>query len=159
VTAAVWLRAGSRALAALVAGAVVVLAAPAARAMTIERLVSPGGIEAWLVRDHTLPLIAVEFAFLGSANQDPMDKPGVASMATSLLDEGAGPFDANAFHDRLERKAIELSFRAGRDYLRGTLRTLTENRDEAFDYLRLALNEPRFEPAAVERAEHGAAAP
>ena len=41
---------------------------------------------------------------------------------------------------RLERKAIELSFRAGRDYLRGTLRTLKENRDEAFDYLRLALD-------------------
>jgi zinc protease len=151
VTAFAWMRAGSRALITLVAGAGIALAAPAARAMTVERVISPGGIEAWLVRDHTLPLIAVEFAFLGSADQDPMDKPGVASMATSLLDEGAGPFDANAFHDRLERKAIELSFRAGRDYLRGTLRTLAENRDEAFDYLRLALNEPRFEPAAVER--------
>ncbi len=56
-----------------------------------------------------------------------------------------------AFHDRLERKAIELSFRAGRDYLRGTLRTLKDNRDEAFDYLRLALTEPRFDAAAVER--------
>ena len=151
MTAFAWMRAGSRTLITLVAGAGIALGAPAARAMTVERVISPGGIEAWLVRDHTLPLIAVEFAFLGSADQDPMDKPGVASMATSLLDEGAGPFDANAFHDRLERKAIELSFRAGRDYLRGTLRTLAENRDEAFDYLRLALNEPRFEPAAVER--------
>lgn len=151
MTASRWLRAPSRALLALLAGAAVAMAAPAARAMTIERLVSAGGIEAWLVRDHTLPLIAVEFAFLGSADQDPMDKPGVATMATHLLDEGAGPFDASAFHDRLERKAIELSFRAGRDHLRGTLRTLTENRDEAFDYLRLALNEPRFDPAAVER--------
>ena len=151
MTAFAWLRAGSRALVTLVAGAGIALAAPAARAMTIERVISPGGIEAWLVRDHTLPLIAVEFAFLGSADQDPMDKPGVANLATSLLDEGAGPFDANAFHDRLERKAIELSFRTGRDYLRGTLRTLAANRDEAFDYLRLALNEPRFEPAAVER--------
>ena len=58
--------------------------------MTIERVVSPGGIEAWLVRDQTLPLIAVEFAILGSAVQDPADKPGVANLATSLLDEGAG---------------------------------------------------------------------
>jgi zinc protease len=144
-------RAGSRALIALVAGAGLALAAPAAQAMSIERVVSPGGIEAWLVRDHALPLIAVEFAFLGSADQDPPGKPGVANMATSLLDEGAGPFDAKAFHDRLERKAIELSFRAGHDYLRGTLRTLKDNRDEAFDYLRLALTEPRFDSAAVER--------
>src|SRR5262249_47884013 len=67
------------------AGALVVLVglvvvAPAARAMTIERVKSPGGIEAWLVHDRTLPLIAVEFAFRGSADQDPADKPGVANL-------------------------------------------------------------------------------
>ena len=131
--------------------AMLALAVSAAEAMTIERVVSPGGIEAWLVRDHALPLIALEFAFAGSADQDPADKPGVANMATSLLDEGAGPYDAAAFQGRLERKAIELSFRAGRDHLRGTLRTLKDNRDEAFDYLRLALTEPRFDAASVER--------
>jgi zinc protease len=151
VSAAACLRGGSRALMAFFACAAVAVAAPAARAMSIERVVSPGGIEAWLVSDRTLPLIAVEFAFVGGADQDPLDKPGIANLATSLLDEGAGPFDANAFHDRLERKAIELSFRTGRDYLRGSLRTLSENRDEAFDALRLALTEPRFDPAAVER--------
>ncbi len=153
-------RTGGRALIALAAAALrwlaapvamLVLAASPAGAMTIQRVVSPGGIEAWLVHDSALPLIAVEFAFLGSADQDPAGKPGVASMATSLLDEGAGPFDAAAFHDRLERRAVELSFRAGRDYLRGTLRTLKDHRDEAFDYLRLALSEPRFDAADVER--------
>ena len=103
------------------------------------------------MRDRTLPLIALEFAIRGSADQDPADKPGVANLATALLDEGAGPYDAAAFHALLERKAIELTFRAGRDYFRGTLRTLKENRDEAFNALRLALNEPRFDPADVER--------
>jgi len=127
------------------------LAAPAAQAMKIERLVTPGGIEAWLVRDAAVPVIALEFSVPGSADQDPMDKPGVANMVASLLDEGAGPLDSTAFHDRLERKAIELSFRAGRDFFRGTLRTLKENRDEAFDYLRLSLNEPRFDAADVDR--------
>jgi zinc protease len=141
-----------RALLALAAAtALLALAAPAAQAMKIERVVTPGGIEAWLVRDAAVPVIAVEFAMPGSAEQDPMDKPGVANMVASLIDEGAGPLDSTAFHDRLERKAIELSFRAGRDFFRGTLRTLTENRDEAFDYLRLALNEPRFDAADVDR--------
>jgi zinc protease len=140
-------------LAASAAGATLFATATStpAAAMTIEKVVSPGGIEAWVVRDKAVPVIAVEFAIAGSADQDPADKPGVANMATSLLDEGAGPFDGAEFHARLERKAIELSFRAGHDYLRGTLRTLKENRDEAFDYLRLALTEPRFDPAAVER--------
>ncbi len=126
-------------------------ATASAQAMTIERVVSPGGIEAWLVHDRTLPLIAIEFAIRGSADQDPADKPGVASMATSLYDEGAGPLNATAFHDVMERKAIELSFRSGRDYFRGTMRTLKDNRDEAFDLLRLALTEPRFDAEAVER--------
>jgi zinc protease len=142
-----------RALLALLAAFAVTLtlATDPVEAMTIERVVSPGGIEAWLVQDRTLPLIAVEFAMRGSADQDPAGKPGVAHLAASLLDEGAGPYDAMAFHGRLEGKAIELSFRAGRDYFRGTLRTLKDNRDEAFDLLRLALTEPRFDDAAVER--------
>jgi zinc protease len=137
-------------IAALLAGALLFGAAPAARAVTIERVISPGGIEAWLVRSSA-PMIALEFAILGSADQDPADKPGVANLVASLLDEGAGPYDAMAFHGRLERRAIEISFRAGRDQLRGTLRSLKENREEAFDYLRLALTEPRFDAEAVER--------
>jgi zinc protease len=114
-------------------------------------MISPGGIEAWLVRDSALPVISLEFAVLGSADQDPADKPGVANLTASLLDEGAGPFDAVAFHNRLERRAIELQFEAGRDYLRGSLRMLTEHRDDAFDALRLSLTAPRFDEEAVER--------
>jgi zinc protease len=96
-------------------------------------------------------MIALEFVIRGSADQDPADKPGLANLTASLLDEGAGPYDAMSFHARLERSAIEIGFRAGRDYLRGNLRTLRENRDEAFDYLRLALTQPRFDAEAVER--------
>jgi zinc protease len=140
-----------RALAALAIGAAAAFAAPPAQAMKIERVQSPGGIEAWLVYDPAVPLISVDFAFVGGSDQDPKGKPGVANLAASLLDEGAGPLDARAYHDLLERKAIELGFRAGRDYIRGTLRMLKENRDEAFENLRLALTAPRFDPEAVER--------
>ena len=124
-------------------------AAPAL-ATTIERVVSPGGIEAWLVHEPAVPMIAVDFAFGGGAAQDPAGKAGTANLVASLLDEGAGDLDSKTFHARLERKAIELGFQAERDTLRGTLRTLTENRDEAFDYLRLALTKPRFEGTDVE---------
>jgi zinc protease len=124
-------------------------AAPAL-ATTIERVVSPGGIEAWLVHEPAVPMIAVDFAFGGGAAQDPAGKAGTANLVASLLDEGAGDLDSKTFHARLERKAIELGFQAERDTLRGTLRTLTENRDEAFDYLRLALTKPRIEGTDVE---------
>src|SRR6202044_1114007 len=125
------------------------LAAPAL-ATTIERVVSPGGIEAWLVHEPAVPLIAMDFAFSGGAAQDAPGKGGTATLVASLLDEGAGEFDSKAFHDRLERNAIELSYQAERDTLRGSLRTLSENRNEAFEDLRLSLSAPRFDAADVE---------
>jgi zinc protease len=140
-----------RAAGVAVAAALVAFAAAPASATKIERVTTPGGIEIWLVRDATVPLIAVDFTFRGGSAQDPQNKAGVASMTAALLDEGAGELDDKAFHTRLERKAIELQFQASRDYLRGTLRTLKENRDEAFDLLRLALTAPRFDPGPVER--------
>jgi zinc protease len=130
--------------------AMALMAAPA-HATKIERVVSPGGIEAWMVRDSTVPLISVQFAFVGGTSQDPADKPGVANLVASSLDEGAGELDSQAFQERLERLAIEVRFSADRDHFRGSLRTLSERSDAAFDLLRLALTAPRFDDEAVGR--------
>ncbi|MBV8827323.1 MAG: insulinase family protein [Hyphomicrobiales bacterium] len=137
-----------RALFALV---LLALAAGPAGATAIERVISPGGIEAWLVRQPSVPLVAMDFAMVGGANEDPADKAGVAHLVASTIDEGAGDLDAAAYHKRLEDNAIELSFTANRDHFRGSLRTLTANRDLAFDTLRLSLTAPRFDTDAVER--------
>lgn len=126
------------------------LVAPAS-AMTIEPIVSPSGIKAWLVTEHTVPLVALSYSFHGGSTQDDPDKAGTAHFTADMLDEGAGDLDGKTFHERLERHAIELSFSASRDYFRGSLRTLNENRDEAFDLLGLALSKPRFAADAVER--------
>ena len=140
-------------LIAVIAGAVAfafVGLAPAA-AVTIEKVVSPKGIKAWLVREKAVPLIAMSYAFNGGATQDPAGKGGTANLVADTLDEGAGELDSKAFHDRIERRAIELSFSASRDQFYGSLRVLNDNRDEAFDLLRLALSQPRFDAEAVER--------
>ena len=120
-------------------------------AVDIQEVESPGGIKAWLVEDHSLPLMAMRFAFLGGASQDPEDKPGVAHFLTTMLDEGAGDMDAAAFQEMEEELAIRMSFNAGRDTFTGNFQTLTENRDQASELLRLALNEPSFDADAVER--------
>jgi zinc protease len=126
-------------------------AAGSAGATSIERVISPGGIEAWLVRQPSVPLVAMDFSIVGGANEDPADKAGVAHMVASTIDEGAGDLDAEAYHRRLEDHAIELSFTSYRDQFRGSLRTLTANRDLAFETLRLSLTAPRFDEEAVER--------
>jgi zinc protease len=137
----------------LIAGAVLLMlaASPSHAAAKIQRLVSPGGIEAWFVQDATVPLIAMEYAFAGGAAQDPQGKPGVGNLVASLLDEGSGDLDSKTFHERLERRAIELSFSSTRDYFRGSLRMLKDNKDEAFGLLHLALTSPHFDAADVER--------
>ena len=115
--------------------------------MTIERVTSPGGIEAWLVEDHTLPVVTIRFAFPGGAALDPPGKGGLAAMAASLLDEGAGPYDTAAFKTRLEDLAADLRFDAGRDEFGGSLRSLEDESFRGGGSAARALASPRFEPA------------
>ncbi len=117
----------------------------------IERVISPGGIEAWLVNDPSIPVISFRFAFRGGASLDPVGKEGLAEMTSTLVDEGAGSLDSQAFQRRLQDLSITLHFSAGRDTFAGTLKTLSKNRDQAFDMLRLALTEPRFDDEPVSR--------
>ena len=102
----------------LAAFALVATSLPAA-AVDIEKVVSKGGIEAWLVRDAKNPIIALQFAMEGGTEHDPADKLGLAIMATSLMDEGAGDLDSQAFQGKLDENSISLSFSAGRDGIMG----------------------------------------
>ena len=57
-----------------------------ASATEIQRVVSPGGIEAWLVTERTVPLVALTFGFRGGPAQDPDGKEGAAQLVSSLLE-------------------------------------------------------------------------
>jgi len=122
-----------------------------AMAMKIQSVKSPGGIEAWLVEEHSVPLFAMHFAFEGGSSQDPEGKPGVAHFITAMLDEGAGELTSTQFQEQMEEFVLRMSFDAGKDSFYGTFQALSENRDKATDLLRLALTRPRFEEQAVER--------
>ena len=137
----------------LVAAALLNIVAPAAQAsdMKLERVTSPGGIEAWLVESHANPLIAIRFAFRGGATQDDKGKEGLAYFVSAMMDEGAADLDALAFQEKAQGLAMRMDFDASRDVMLGNLQTLTVNKDEVFDLARLALTKPRFDADAVER--------
>ena len=122
-----------------------------ARAMDIQEVRSPGGIEAWLVEDHSIPIISLRFGLVGGTSQDPADRLGLVNMLTGLLDEGAGDLDSHAFQRRLQDLNVKMSFDAGRDNFTGVFQTLSKNRDNAFELLRLALTEARFDQAPIDR--------
>src|SRR5258705_8943702 len=100
--------------AALLAGllAIVALLIPLSRAeaMKMQVVKSPGGITAWLVEEHAVPLIGMRFAFDGGSAQDPAGKEGIAHFLAGMLDEGAGPLDAKTFQERMEEIAMRMSF-------------------------------------------------
>jgi zinc protease len=128
---------------------------PASHAASkVERVVSPSGIEAYLIREPSIPFLSLALHFKGGSALDPAGKEGLAYMVSGLLDEGAGALDSQAFRTELEDRAIRLSFDVGRDAFTGQLKTLTAQRERAFELLRLALNEPRFDAEPVERIRH-----
>jgi zinc protease len=126
-------------------------ALPAEAAFKIQRVVSPGGIEAWLVEDHRVPLMALDLSFHGGSSVDPKGKEGLAMLSASMLDEGAGDLNSTAFQKELGDKSIGLSFGADLDSITGQLKTLTQHRDRAFEMLALALEKPRLDPEPLER--------
>jgi zinc protease len=125
--------------------------ASASEAAPIHKIVSPLGIEAWLLEDHAVPIVAMNFAFDGGASQDPSGKPGVANMLAAMLDEGAGDMDSRNFQSKLDDLSIELNFEAGKDSFFGTVKTLAENETEAFHLTALAMQSPRFDAEPLER--------
>ena len=133
------------------AAALLLLFSLPAVAMQIQPVTGASGVEAWLVEDHSVPVVTIRFAFPGGAALDPAGKSGTASMVASMLDEGAGPYDHAEFHRRLDDLAGQLRFSAAQDEFDGSLRSLTRNLPGNADLLRVALAEPRFAPDAVER--------
>lgn len=120
-------------------------------AVDVERIVSPGGIEAWLVSDSTVPMIVMRAFWRGGSAIEPENAIGVTSVMTDMLTEGAGAMNANAFKERLQDLNMSLGFAAGWDGLGMSLTTLSENRDAAFDMARVALHEPRFDAEPLAR--------
>lgn len=125
-------------------------AAPAS-ALQIERVVSPGGIEAWLVQDRSAPIIAISASFAGGSSQDDKGKDGTSNLVAHMLDEGAGPYDSQAFQGKLENLSIEFGAESDRDHFNVSLRTIADRKDEAVDMLAVALAEPHFEAQSLER--------
>jgi zinc protease len=148
----IWTCRTASAAALLVAFILTVASATSVEAkMKIQEVTSPGGIKAWLVESRQVPLIAVKFGFSGAAAQDPDGKEGIANFVSGMLDEGAGDLKSTEFQERQEDLAVRMNFDAGRDMFTGSFQTLTRNRQEAADLLRLALTKPRFDADAVDR--------
>ncbi len=117
----------------------------------IKEVTSDGGINAWVVEEPSIPFVALEIRFRGSATLDLPGKRGATNLMAALLEEGSGDMTAQEFQAAREALAARYSFRAFDDTLSISAQFLTENEDEALALLRQALVEPTFEQDAIDR--------
>lgn len=127
-------------------------ASPSAQALKVDEIVTPKGIKAWLVEEHSVPLIAIKFAFIGGAAQDPSGKEGLAALISDVMTEGAGDMPATAFKDKLARLGTRLTVASGRDAFYGGIEALSARFAPSAELLRLVLVSPRFDADAIERS-------
>jgi len=128
-----------------------IVTTPARAAVDIQPVTSPGGFEAWLVEEHSIPFVALELRFKGGAALDLPGKKGATNLMVGLLEEGTGDLDARGFAREVEGLAASFEYDVYDDAVTVSARFLTENQDEALALLRGSLVAPRFDEDAVER--------
>jgi zinc protease len=131
--------------------AALMLASPLRAEINIIEVESPGGVQAWLVEEQSIPFVALELRFKGGASLDLPGKRGATNLMVGLLEEGAADMESRAFTERAEELAVSFSFNASDDAVSVSAQFLTENQDEALALLRDALTQPRFDQAAIDR--------
>lgn len=128
-----------------------VTALPASAEVDIQSVTSDGGIQAWLVEEHSLPFVALEIAFMGGTSLDVDGKRGAVNLMTGLLEEGSGDLDARGFARAKEALATSFGFGSNSESITISARFLTENFDASVALLRDAVQNPLFDDADIER--------
>ena len=122
-------------------------------AITIQNWQTPQGARVYFVESHELPILDISVDFPGGSARDPADKPGLAQLTHSLLDQGAGGLTDTEIAHRLADIGAVLGGAFDRDRAGVTLRTLASTREKtaALDMLARVLQQPAFPQAVIKR--------
>ena len=120
-------------------------------ATTVTEVRSQKGLSAWLVKEHSIPFVALEVRIKGGTTLDRDGKRGAVYLMSALMNEGAGDLDSSKFSADMERLALKFDFDVYQDSMSISVKFLTENKDEAIDFIKMALLQPRFDNEPIER--------
>lgn len=119
----------------------------------LQTLTTPEGITVWLVESHSIPMISVDVAFRAGSAFEPEGQEGLASYMADLLTEGAGHYNDKEFAEEVDRIGAQISASAGTLNVSVYMNTLSQNKDDAFKLLGLAITEPRFNKGPAKRVQ------
>ena len=109
------------------------------------------GIKFWYVKDTSVPIVSLDFGFVGGAFFDLDDEEGTSKFLASILDEGAGDLNSVNFQKKMNALGMKLSFSSTKDLFSGKFQTVSENKKESFDLLKLVFLKPRFDKNEIEK--------
>ena len=118
---------------------------------TIQQFTTPGGVSVWLVEEPSIPILSLRMAWTAGETNDPVGVEGLTNAMVYHMNEGAGELDAQAFFKGMEELNMSLSCGASNESTFCNASMLTDNADESFGMITLALAEPRFDDGPFER--------
>jgi zinc protease len=124
----------------------------AASTPRVESWRSTKGAKVMYVHAPELPMVDIRVVFDAGSARDGA-APGLAAFTNAVLDQGAGPWDADQIAVRLEDQGIDMSNGALRDMAWYAVRSLVEPAalNTAIETLGAVLATPSFASADVER--------
>ena len=82
--------------------------APALKLPAIQKRQMSNGLPVWIVEMHEVPVAQVNLVVFSGSADDPAGKFGVASLATAMLEEGAGSRSALQIADAVDFLGADL---------------------------------------------------
>ncbi len=117
----------------------------------LQRRKLSNGIPVIIATRPGVPVARVSLLFDGGFVGDQGRKPGTASFAMSLLDEGAGKLDSLAIADRAERLGAQLASGASLDTAFAAVSLMTDQADPSLALLADVVRRPTFPAHEIER--------
>jgi zinc protease len=116
----------------------------AVRFPPVQRRSLANGVRVWAAEHGSAPVVSVACLIEGGTASDPADRPGLASLTSSLVHEGAGGRDAIALADALARLGGHLDVETGADATTIVLTTLTKHYAAALRLLADVVRRPHL---------------
>jgi len=123
-------------------------------AAKIEHWQTEHGSRVYYVHTQNLPLVDITVGFDAGSIRDG-DKHGLAALTATMLDTGAGRWNADDIAKRFESVGAQFSSSASVEMASLSLRSLTEKPllDKAVSTLKIILSQPTFNPVDFQREQ------
>ncbi|WP_444923016.1 M16 family metallopeptidase [Microbulbifer sp. DLAB2-AF] len=110
------------------------------------------GLRVVLAERHDTPVVLMNLQFRSGASAD-KSKPGLASVAAQMLNEGAGNLDSLEFSARAEELGVSIGGGSGLDYNSISMSALKSQLKPSLELFSKVVTEPRFPESDLERVK------